>query len=69
MHCMYADKAYREETRRELCNNATSYTEQTLQATSYEIAVVRPPTSYLKTHANNPNKACVTLLEKQGRAH
>ena len=41
------DKVYGEKARRELHKNATSYIEQILETTSYEIAAVRLPTSYL----------------------
>ena len=47
MHYVNADKVYREKARQELHKNATSYTEQILEATSHKKAAVRPPTSHL----------------------
>ena len=41
-----ADETYREKARRELNQNATSYTEQILEAATYEKAAVKPFTSY-----------------------
>ena len=46
MHHMDADKTYREKTRREWHKNATSYTEQTLEATLHKTTSVRPLTSH-----------------------
>ena len=47
IHHMDADKPYREKAWRQLHKNATSYTEQILEATSQKTAAVRTPTSYL----------------------
>ena len=44
---MDADKVYREKARQELHNNATSYIEPILEATSHKTAAVQSPTSYL----------------------
>ena len=40
--------------------------EQILEATSHERTVVQPLISYLENHPNKMDKACGTLLEKQG---
>ena len=42
---MNADKTHRENVRQDLHKNATSYTEQILEATPYEVTSVRPLTS------------------------
>ena len=47
MHFMDTDKVYWEKISWELHKNATSYTEQILEATSHETAVIRPLTSDL----------------------
>ena len=47
MHHMDADKTHREKTRWELQENATSYIEQILEATSHETRTVWPLTSNL----------------------
>ena len=47
MHHMDVNKAYREKAGRELHKNATSYFEQILEATPYETAAVRSPTTHL----------------------
>ena len=47
MHHMDAGKAFREKERRGLHKNATSYTEQNLEATVYETATIRLPNSNL----------------------
>ena len=52
IHHMDADKTYREKARRELHKNATSYTEQILEATPHEKTAARPFTSHLKNHPN-----------------
>ena len=44
---MDADKAYGEKARGELHNNATSYKEQILEATSHKTATISPPTFHL----------------------
>ena len=46
MHHMDADFMYREKARRELHKNATSYTEQILEAAYHETTAIRPPNSY-----------------------
>ena len=66
MHHMDSDIAYREKATREPYKNAMSYIEQ---ATSNKAAVVQPLTSHLTNHPNKKNKACRTLLEKQGQTH
>ena len=47
MDHMDADKTYREKARLELHKNATSYTEQILEATPHKTATVLSLTSYL----------------------
>ena len=47
MHHMDADKSYREKARQELHKNATSYTEQILEATSHNTAGLWSSTSHL----------------------
>ena len=69
MHHMDADKGYREKARRELHKNVTSHIDQILEAIYHETEAVRPPTSYFCSHPSEMNKACRTMLEKQGRTH
>ena len=52
MHNEDAEKAYGEKAWQQLLKNATSYNEHALEATSYKIAAVRPPTT---NHENHPN--------------
>ena len=47
MHCMDADKTYREKAKQELHKNATSYIEHFLEVTPDETTAVRPLTSHL----------------------
>ena len=47
MHHMDTDQTYREKAEREMHNNAISYIEQILEATSHEIAAVQSPTFQL----------------------
>ena len=64
MHHMDVNKTYREKARRELLMNATSFMEQTLEATSHKTAAVRSPTFHIKDHPNKTKKSRGTLLEK-----
>ena len=68
MHHMDADKTHSEKARLELHKNATSYTEQFLEATPHETTVVRSPTPHLTNHPSK-TKTYRTQLEKQGRTH
>ena len=66
---MNAGKIYGEKVIREQHKNAMSDIEQIVEVTFHETAAVWLLTSYLKTHPNKMNKACRTLLEKQGWTH
>ena len=55
--------------KKNLESNAPSYIKQILEVTFHETAAVRPSTSYLTNHPNKTNKACRTLLKKQGLTH
>ena len=66
---MDAESGYREEARRELYKNATSYIKQFIKATSHETAVVLPPIFRLFKNPNKTDKSCKTLIEKQGWTH
>ena len=47
MHHMETGQAYRENVRRELHKNTTSYIEQIIETISHKTSAIRPPTSYL----------------------
>ena len=64
MHYMDANSAYWEKATLGLHKNATSHTEQILEATSYKEPAVQLPTSHLLNHPNEMDKTCGTLLEK-----
>ena len=50
MHHMDADYANREKARRQLHQDAKSWTEEILEATSLKTAAVRPTTTHLKNY-------------------
>ena len=63
MHYIDADKTNKEKARREQHKNATSNSEQILEATPHETAAEWP----FAFHINQTNKTCETLQEKQRR--
>ena len=58
MHHMNADQMHCEKAWWKLHENATSYSEQILEATPYETTAVRSLTSHLLNHPNMTNKTC-----------
>ena len=64
---MDADKAHGELARQEQHKNARSYIQQIQEESPHTTAVVRTPSSYLKSHPSKTRKTNETQQEKQVR--